>query len=202
MLITWPSPFVYWTEVKNHKLIKETLSGDIKNHSKDFKYYNSPMKTRKIGDPKWDCEVITTFFDRDDVKDFFTQEIVEQIIGEPLDEMFVDSNFPIKIKPKETILTEIWYNVYKPGYSQEIHAHHGATFSGIYLLELNEPNTTVFFSNTPTYKYNESKSMSSSFSTENIKEGNVILFPSELSHLVKKSEKFRITISFNLICNF
>jgi len=201
MLVSWPSPFIFWTKINDHEEIKKELKENILNESEDFKYYNSALKERQLSENKWQCEVITSYFHREEIKHFFTERIVKSIIENPLDELFEHKSFFNK-KPREIILPEIWFNVYKPGYSQEIHAHHGATLSGIYLLELNEPNTTVFFSNTPPYKYNEDNWIGGVFNTEHLEEGNVILFPAELSHSVTKCKNSRITIAFNLVFNY
>ena len=201
MLVSWPAPFIFWTKVKDHEKIKTELKEKILKESEDFKYYNSPLKERQPGENKWQCEVLTGYFHRKEIKYLFTDKIINSVIESPLDELFENKNI-FKEKPRETVLSEIWFNVYKPGYSQEIHAHHGASISGIYLLELNEPNNTVFFSNTPTYKYNERDWVGGVFPTEHIEEGNIILFPSELSHCVKKCSNYRITVAFNLIFNY
>lgn len=201
MLVSWPSPFIFWSEVENHEKIKKELKDKILKESEDFKYYNSPLKKRQITDNKWQCEVITSYFHREEIKHLFTEKILTSVIENPLNELFEYKNL-FKEKPKDIVVSEIWFNVYKPGYSQEIHAHHGASLSGIYLLEINEPNKTLFYTNTPSYKYNEKTAIGSVFNTENIKEGNVILFPSEISHSVRECEKFRITIAFNLSFNY
>lgn len=202
MLVNWPSPFLFWEKVDNHEEIKEKLIPQINEQSKDMKYYNKPMQVRKPGDSNWNCEVITTYFDREDSDPLFTKDILYSIITKPLNNFLSEQNCPVKLKPQKTFISEIWYNVYKEGYEQEIHAHHGATFSGIYLLELNEPNTTVFFSHNSNFAYETDNFYLGSYATEHIKEGNVILFPSEFAHAVKKSQKPRITISFNLLCEF
>jgi uncharacterized protein (TIGR02466 family) len=202
MLLRWPSPFLFWTEVENHEEIKKELSPKIYDQSSNMKYYNKPMQIRKPGDGNWNCEVITTYFDREDSNLLFSEEILRSIISKPLDKFFNNPNCPIEHKPQKTFIPEIWYNVYKEGYEQEIHAHHGATLSGIYLLELNEPNTTVFFSHSSGFSYQKDMFYLGSYPTEHIREGNVILFPSEFTHAVKKCEKPRITVSFNLLCEF
>lgn len=202
MLINWPSPFIFWTKVENHKELKEELVPKIYEQSMDMKYYNKPMQIRKPGDSNWNCEVITTYFNRDDSNSIFSEEVLRSIVSKPLNKFLVDPDCQVKSKPSKTFIPEIWYNVYKEGYEQEIHAHHGATFSGIYLLELNEPNTTVFFSNSNSFLYQKNNFYLGAYSTEHIEEGNVILFPSEFAHAVKKSQNPRITISFNLICEF
>jgi len=202
MLVRWPSPFLFWTEVENHKEIKKELTPKIYDQSSNMKYYNKPMQIRKPGDSNWNCEVITTYFDRKDSNTLFSEDILRSIVSEPLEKFFNDSNCPVENKPQKTFIPEIWYNVYKEGYEQEIHAHHGATFSGIYLLELNEPNTTVFFSHSSGFSYQKDNFYFGSYPTEHIKEGNVILFPSEFAHAVKKSQKPRISISFNILCEF
>ena len=198
--MNWSCPFLFWTEVENHKELKEKLYPEIIKGKDNPKYLNRPLKDHSYGGSKWQCDVITTFFDRDEVSHLFTEQIVEDIIGTPLEKMFNDPNYRGKKNPIETNLTEIWYNIYEKGFFQEIHAHHGATFSGIYLFELNEPNTTVFFANHTLFEYGENTDPS--FTTEHIKEGNVLIFPSELTHMVRKTIDFRITISFNLKCRF
>lgn len=200
MFVYWPCPFLFWTEVPNHKQLKELLYPEIIKERHNPKYLNRPLQSRGPTDPKWQCNVITTFFDRDEVRDLFTEKIIEDIIGTPLEQMFNDPNYRGKRDPIDTVLTEIWYNIYEKEYHQEIHAHHGATFSGIYLFELNEPNTTTFFTNNSVFEYGGGPG--SHYTTEHIKEGNVLIFPSEFSHLVRKTSEFRITISFNLKCVF
>lgn len=215
MLLNWPAPFLFWTEVNNHNEIKKTLLPKIKEQVSNPKYYNKPLQMRRPGDSRWDCEVVTTFFDRDDddVKNLFTKDIMRDIIASPMKELFNDPMCLVPVKPTKTNITEIWYNHYESEYFQEIHAHHGATFSGIYLLELNEPNTTVFYNNMGGFQYsrlpgtgdlepeNRHKLMGM-YTTEHIKEGNVLLFPSEFSHSVRKSTTSRTTVSFNLLCEF
>jgi hypothetical protein len=56
MLLTWPSPFLFWTEVKNHEEIKKELLPKIKEQSNNPKYYNKPLQVRKPGDSRWDYE--------------------------------------------------------------------------------------------------------------------------------------------------
>jgi uncharacterized protein (TIGR02466 family) len=200
MLVSWTSPFIFWTKVKEHEEIKKELKEKILKESENFKYYNSPLKERKISANKWNCEVITSYFHREDVKKFFTEKIITSIIENPLDELFEDKHlFPNK--PGNITISEIWFNVYKPGYSQELHAHSGSSLSGIYLLELNEPNTTMFFNNNSGYKY-KICDVGSVFPTSHIEEGNIIFFPSELVHSVNKCVKDRITISFNLLFDY
>lgn len=202
MLVNWPSPFLFWTKLENHEELKKELVPKIYEQSKDMKYYNKPMQIRNPGDGHWNCEVITTYFNREDSNNIFSNEILSSIISKPLKEFFEQPNCPVSNKPIKTNIPEIWYNVYKKGYEQEIHAHHGATFSGIYLLELKEPNTTVFFSHSNSFLCQKDNYYLGAYPTEHIEEGNVLLFPSEFAHAVKKSKKPRITISFNLVCEF
>ena len=215
MLLNWPAPFLFWTEVENHEELKSTLLPKIHEQSKDKKYFNRPQQIRQPEDSRWDCEVVTTFFDRneEEVKTLFPKEVLREIIAKPIQKLFEEDKCPIPKKPTKTHISEVWYNHYESGYYQEIHAHHGATFSGIYLLELNEPNTTAFYNNMSSFQYctlpgtgamepeNKHK-MLGVYTTEHIKEGNVILFPSEFSHSVRKSTASRTTISFNLLCEF
>lgn len=199
MLVNWPSPFLFWTEVEGHLEIKEQLKSKILKQSSNIKYYNKPMQVRKPGDSNWNCQVITSYFDRQDSNSFFTKDILHSIISNPSEKLFEEKGCLIRKKPKNINVSEIWYNVYKEGYEQEIHAHFGSTLSGIYILELNEPNTTMFFSHGNSFAYCDDNSLMGSYKTEHIKEGNVLLFPSEFMHCVHKSKKPRITVSFNLL---
>ena len=200
MLINWPCPFIFWTEISNHEQLKESLYPKIIQGKDNPEYHNIPSKARNIGESKWECDVITSFFHRDDIRGIFMEKNIEDMIGTPLEQMFDDPDYRGLKNPIHTNLTEIWYNIYEKENHQEIHAHHGATFSGIYLFELNEPNTTTFFTNNSVYEYGNGPG--SYYTTEHIKEGNVLIFPSEFSHMVRKTSKFRITISFNLKCIF
>jgi hypothetical protein len=200
-MIVWPSPFLFWTEVENHEEIKKILLPEIKKESRKEKYHTTPGKIhRKEGvEPQvWQCEVITSYFDADSSKELLKKNLTSLVIQTALKKFYSDPNCPVQNKPRKHNLQEIWFNVYEPGYWQEEHMHNGSTYSGIYLLELNEENTTVFKHYSSGFRYSEFNKLI--YETKHIKEGNVILFPSEFLHLVEKCSNQRTTISFNIQC--
>lgn len=205
-LVVWPSPFIFWEEVENHQEIKNNFLPKIKDECNDEKYHTTPGKINRVDNeiPSiWNCEVITSYFHRKQLKeqDFFTKEIIESVIKKPLLNFYNLPNCPTRKKPKDYVLKEIWFNSYKPGYYQETHDHSGTTISGIYLLELNEPNTTIFLNYSPsTCQYAET--IRPLYETRHIKEGNVILFPSELTHSVEVCSTEKTSISFNILCEY
>lgn len=201
-MMVWPSPFLFWTEVENHNKLKKDLLPKIKSESKKEHYHTTPGKInrRKGKNPVvWYCEVITSHFDMEESENIFTEEIKSLIIEDPLKQFYDDINCPVPIKPKKHILKDIWFNFYEPGYWQEKHTHAGSTYSGIYILELNEKNPTVFY-NYSSSTFNYEKTMEPIYTTTHIKEGNVLLFPSEFVHSVNVCSNQRATISFNIVC--
>ena len=202
-MVVWPSPFLFWTEVENHEEIKKLLLPEIKKESKKEKYHTTPGKVhRKEGlvPQVWQCEVITSYFDAEESKELLKKNLTTSVIQTALKKFYSDPNCPVETKPKKHNLRDIWFNVYEPGYWQEEHMHNGSTYSGIYLLELNEENTTVFKYFSSSFKY--SKFNNPVYETKHIKEGNIILFPSEFLHAVKPSINYKVSISFNLKCFF
>jgi len=116
-------------------------------------------------------------------------------------------------------LYETWYNYYLAGYNQEFHDHVGPNrsdlYSMIYFLKIdddhpkvtfyNYTNYHIFYSSKPKIKeiYNMNDinhSIASMYWELNIKEGDLIIFPSYMPHgvFVQKTDNPRITISSNL----
>jgi hypothetical protein len=107
---------------------------------------------------------------------------------------------PQLVRPESSQVVDIWYNRYTPGAGQEIHTHstkYGQQtryLSGTYILELDEPNGTVF------YNVNAAGNpmVSDLLHMSSAKEGDILLFPAHLPHYVKPCIKRRTTIAFNL----
>lgn len=203
-MVVWPSPFLFWTKVENHEELKKSLLPKIKEESKKEEYHTVPGKIHRMPGAEpgvWDCEVITSYFNMAGSKDLFTQDVTSLIVRDALRKFYADPHCPVPQKPKKSILLDVWFNSYKPGYWQETHAHHGSTYSGIYILELNEENGTTFYDPIGT-DYNYARAGKKIYTTEHIKEGNVLLFPSEFPHSVRKCSSERTTISFNVKCEW
>lgn len=122
-------------------------------------------------------------------------------------EKFFDLNVQLGID-------NLWFNCYTNGEWQEIHSHSGncvfqypATFSCIHFLKFDpEIHSPVVFVDPYEPLRNVSLEMASnryqSKYAPNIKEGDIIMFPSYLQHFVPKGKPSpnnpRITIAFNL----
>lgn len=175
------APFIFWTEVPNHKEIKEEILPEIKElYSKD--------KDRYV--PTWNSYVYTSLKYENS---FLRKEhILESIVWKPLDQMF--SEVDLTASPEESSLIDIWWNYYPKGGFQEAHTHENtsSTFSGAYLLDVNEINSTVFTDFSPMFY------LQKEHHTRDIVEGSVIIFPSNLLHYVNPSKQERYTLSFNI----
>jgi hypothetical protein len=182
----FPSEFIFWAKAKNHLANKDFLYGTI---------MNSLDKTKDAHAKHWRCNVNTEFFAGSDTCVKYIDLVVNDVYP-ALDCMFKE--LPIKT-PKSSRVTNIWYNYYEQGHNQEIHSHiPNSNLSGIYLLQLEEKNKTVF------YSYNSSICGLSSPVKQLIEaeEGDIIIFPSVLLHYVMPCEKPRATIAFNIECNW
>lgn len=182
----FPSDFIFWTPVKEHQKIKNELLPLIKKNL-------HKTKDKQLND--WLCNVNTEFFENNvDYQKYF--ELILNEIYPSIDKLFDEIN-NLK-KPKQSTVTKIWYNNYDTLQGQEVHSHMGSSLSGIYLLHLQETNKTIFYSDAASY----SNLCSVTKDTKDIKEGNIILFPSHLLHYVLPCEQERITVAFNIKIDF
>tara|TARA_R110002110_G_scaffold415014_1_gene647467 strand:+ start:60 stop:635 length:576 start_codon:yes stop_codon:yes gene_type:complete len=109
-------------------------------------------------------------------------------------------------KPYELVLSSIWQNNYKNNDYQERHAHPGSHFSFIIYKKVKQSNT-VFFNpflqlmESYYRKNNPVKTIliDSSFKVE-CREGQIVVFPSFLEHMVLKHSN-SVTISGNININ-
>ena len=201
MLKIFPPNFVFSQKVENHQEIKEKYYSKIlDDNEKNGEYYRQTSS--------WYCEVSSSFF-KDDGKDnflifddFFMNSVVWNNFKPFFKEMrTIVDDYPL---PKKSKISQIWYNFYNKGEYQDMHSHLGSvdntdTFSGIYLMHLEEPNKTTFRQEGIIPGYN---SFIYEYFTDNYEEGTVILFPSCLLHLVKPCDKNRVTVSFNIKCHY
>lgn len=194
----FPTPFVWWTKIENHLEIKNKYLPLIEtDYNLNKKIYNQRST--------WACNVTSSFFNESSqvFDNTFFDNVVWSSVDKMLDELSTKLyRFPI---PSESRLCRVWYNKYDPGSWQEIHDHsptfnQGETFSGVYLMDLNEKNGTVFYQQTKLRCF--SSEYSQNFHTDSLDEGYVILFPSELSHYVKPSLNNKTTVSFNIASKY
>ena len=188
MIETFKPPFIFWTEIPNHKEIKEHYLPQIK---KSFEKNKEDMRVAR-----WNCEDSYSSIDVPTpylYEDFFK----DSVVWDPLDKMLKEVD--LCMYPSDSEVTNMWFNYYVKGGYQEVHIHDGSnfpSFSGIYLMDVNEPNTTGFIVMDQIYYLN------STITTTNIKEGSVIIFPSNLPHYVNPVKDNRYTVSFNITSRF
>ena len=199
----FPCHYVHWGQVKDHENIKSKLLPII----------NSLISKNKYTNPFKACTMTTNF---SKMSDFMDRETMDKIIGTHLEEMVSETNcFPI-LKPLDAIVTEYWFNVYQKGDFQEMHNHrclpllkngkrYDNIFSIVYILNSEEDNSTIFKlmgTDTPYFPMMKDCDFYTG-GIEEIKEGTLLIFSSQLNHfVVPVKTNGRITIAFNVACCF
>lgn len=181
--------FIFYKKNPNHlefkKKILKQISEDIGrlNHSSEkFRSYYEENKS------------YTSFFHHSESMVEYS-DFCKDFIFPTLDEMIDECEL---CGPDQSVVSKIWYNAYEVGGKHSIHSHPSCSISGIYILELGgEKNNTVFYPN-----YYNSSYFANEFTTEDIEEGNIILFPSHLLHEVLPCKKPKVSISFNIRSTF
>jgi hypothetical protein len=187
----FPSQFVYYTKVQNHSQLKERYLSKILEDLEQNKFLYESSKT-------WKCDVVSSFFgNKTKNLKMFGDDFCDAVVWEPLKLLKEElhQTIPMYDFPKKFMLSEIWYNAYEKDYFQEYHKHGQSNFSGIYLIDLHETNKTVFMQDDLPSIITDKYFL---YNTEHIKEGNVIIFPSNLQHCVNSCENNRVTVSFNI----
>lgn len=188
ILYKFPTPFVYRIMNPNHDQMKDTLVSQILSLVE-----NTDLSTPET----WNCSVTSSFNKR--VQFLETTDIVKTLVFDPIDKLMkCDVVIPFNIR--QVHLQHIWFNVYEPGQYQEVHTHKNYNvskntniiFSGIYVLSLDEKNPTSF------YNLSSSTMFQKEYHATDIREGEIVIFPSCLPHYVNPCQKRRITISFNI----
>ena len=183
MLFEFENPFVFWTSVKDHQKIKDKLVPRIKRDSANEDLIHRPNEF-----------MVSSFYSQ--TYDYITDEMLKNIVWDPLEQMHVEKQI---MTPPNYTLEAFWWNVYQPGGFAKVHSHASADWSGVYLLHLEEPNQTYFYSHfghTPNTGYmNQQKILDEAV------EGDVMIFPSFMEHSFHPGAKDRIIIAFDIISN-
>jgi hypothetical protein len=199
------SAFFWKTYVEENQEILDRCLGKIENYSD---------KNPVIIPNDWECIIHSSFQSNDpDMKldNPWLNSIYSKYIS-----MFIDEFFD---KPTALKIFDPWYNVFSHNQFQEPHAHFPNDFSLVHyvLFDENEHSPTTFINPNPTAaeaqasfrkplfdKINKKDPKKSFYMTNytpiNISQGDLIIFPSSLSHYVKhnKSNKKRITFTLNM----
>jgi hypothetical protein len=199
--ILFPTNFIWWEKVEDHSSVKQKYLQKIKLSEENVQKKH-----------EWDCNVSTSFGNDYVNNSIFDKDFRDNVIWKYFDKIIENKPFSFD-NPEASIIKEIWYNTYVPGQYQEVHCHsdisaykHGdittmTMFSGIYLIDLHEKNKTVFYQQGP-FPCMVKNRDGYYVHTFDIEEGNILFFPSSLSHYVSPAEKSRTTISFNIQCSY
>lgn len=152
----------------------------------------------------WNCDTYNTLdnykFDQDSdqvVRDLALQSILET--------WEFSREFGVN-KPLEKFrCIDFWFNIAEPGAYQEFHQHANSHFSLVYYVRTPEncgdiifqnPTTPLDMYNLPIEQFNANSYRSCRYSPE---QGSILLFRSNLAHMVEKnlSGKDRISIAMN-----
>jgi len=187
-LVKLRTPFIFYCDVPNHEEIKDI-------------YYSLILEVFKKNNDLlpggWNCKVKTTH--QYELPFLYEKLFQDSIVWNPLDKML--DTVDLARWPTKSFIGGIWANFYTDGAFQEVHDHVGSPgssiFSGIYIIDQKGENKTSFINN-------NFGILDSHVHTRdmNIKEGTVIIFPSNLLHYVNPVEDERCTVSFNVKCEF
>lgn len=90
---------------------------------------------------------------------------------------------------------KIWRNIYKNSF-QDKHNHAGCHFSFIIYEKINKPQTVFFHPSNDLIAASKNNSLFKQSVLLDVKQNNLVIFPSYLDHMVKLTEK-ALTISGN-----
>jgi hypothetical protein len=185
----FPSPYVYHYTVPNHEELKQHFKPKLEKFYVDHRLDSQFRWTTDNTAPK----MVTNYKFAQSHVAWYTKEHVNAIVWTPLNLLLNELGVPSNSKCR---ISEFWWNVYQKGDSAPFHNHGSDGISGIYLLELNEPNKTVFAHHNSAMVTRGHNAMT--YYTKHVKEGTVMLFPSQLDHYVESADAQRMTISFNV----
>ena len=179
-LFNFPSNFIFWTKIEEHEKLKNILLPKIYADTSKIKYDE-------------DGASITNYFEKENILHHLEQDLLNDIIWKPFKKMYDEPDLKLRYSPDNSTIQSIWYNLYdEKNCWHKTHTHPTSTFSGIYLLHLNDKNKTTFYQfGHPMYELE--------YDTKHIEEGSVIIFPSALPHSVISTDH-KVSISFNIQC--
>jgi len=164
--------------------------------------------------PGWECVVHSSYQSNDpDMK--LDNEYLRSVYSKYVINFFNE----YRLKQGQYNIHDPWYNVFSKSQFQEFHTHLPCDFSVVHYASFDEtqhlattfihPNTSISQSTKAfrpklmeklTESLPEHSCYTSFFTPQNIKQGDLVIFPAFLNHFVKPntSEKRRITITFNI----
>lgn len=210
----FPCQFVYWRKIKNHENFKQRLLKCINDRSSAF------GKHDLIEGSGATSHVHPSKLKSDDLHYTLMKEnpdIIQEIVWNSLDELILELNSRENHKKVDIIDSNIdnsWISVYDQNSTVSCHCHYNHPISGgeipsfvvVYILnDANDYNTTEFLllngqapplSNVSDYRFKTAD-------VNEIREGVVMIFPSNLYHQVNSvKKKGRVVYTFNIFSRF
>lgn len=193
----FPAHFVYWTQIPQHKEIRDMYLPKIEELKEKIKD-NKPFGSCKFG----------TSFSTDMNKFLYDPMLVENLVMKPITNMLneIDSLDINALK-----IADAWFNTYDLHEFQELHDHNGypmddlhPCFSLVYIL--NNPsntNDTVYRMKNLPFRPHHSMYEFDTSEVDTIHEGTLIITSASLPHLVKPCKApGRITFAYNVYAAF
>ena len=194
---------IYKSQVVNQEKINSIFS------NLDLSQYTKRIQTgAKKEAPYWNCNAITGCdYINEDADYGWIEEFMSVI--RPHIENYINATLATN-KPFSYVCTQPWINVYERGDFQELHCHvHGRnviSFSYFHKLPLDDPGCGKFMFKNPNYQKNFGGQDDEYITTAvgnlwpNEKQGDLLIFPSWLEHLVSphNCDDKRITVSGNI----
>ena len=201
----FPCQFVYWRKIKNHESFKQRILKCINDNGSVF--------------GKHDLRKVTGATSVSDYHDILIKEnpdIIQEIVWNSLDELIQELNSREnhqKISIIDSSINQTWISVYDQNSTVKCHNHYNHPVPGgipsfviVYILnDTNESNATEFLllngqvpplSNDSDYRFITGD-------VDEIREGVVMIFPSNLYHHVNRVKKEgRIVYTFNITSRF
>jgi hypothetical protein len=188
MVFNFNTSFVFHTKVDQHKQFKKEIKDLFKTTTKkeqnDF-FVNMYTSSFFAGEPKKDSN---------NKLDQAFLNIFERIETQAIMPAFNQMKNEVKLNyGKSFAIRKMWVNLYEPTGILGPHVHQRCDFTGIYLVDLfGQPNNTIFFT------FSQNPAVMREYVSDDIEEGSIILFPSQLPHDVLPCKNKKLCIAFDI----
>lgn len=208
----FPSNFVYWRKIPNHENIKKRILNFIDDNPQILESYEAVFN----GKSSYNNTAIYDFFSKNDD---ITNSVIMDTLKEVVDELN-SNDTSLKTNIDSWLINNIWCSKYDENSVVSCHNHEGGgenttyvndkpfklAFSIIYIVnDTNVSNQTEFIQTTShgVSAYNNSETRFKTSEIKDIGEGSVLVFPTNLYHLVNPVlESDRVIVSANISSHF
>ena len=211
--------FLYRGKLKNHTKWKELVFPILSRRYREVNGSNSYNKDIG-GNAYWNCDCYTSFFDESMVDHTKETEIEVGLLLQDISTNIKEAIKMAEFFPYAWLVVQQWFNAYGPGQNQEEHNHVPSHLSGCWYVQYDpELHQSTTFIN-PLKNFTDSFCYNKHFHdpdmcgygcykeemTLNVEEGDVVIFPSQLGHMVHRQPgivknpdgKLYMTFSFNV----